>query len=334
MDQEQLDFGNASLDDFKVAGQETTPAAAPATDPAPETGDKVDPAKPATDTQTQNTEAKADPAKTEPAKQEKTETPSYNFKDDFIKGAVEYYEKTGDLTPYLQAKTVDFNAMADEDIMRRELREQYPDVSDKAFDKLYKQQIVDKYKLDPDQYEEDDVDLGKELLKSEAAKVRAKYQEWQNGFKAPEPQKDNNVEDAQRALQEFAEKTRQHEVTKALLESKRIAIKNGEGEFNYELADPNELLDMTVDNTKFFTQFVNEEGSLDYAKWYKTAAYSKNPEQFEKSLINYGKTLGREEIAKEIKNPSTNVVGDVPTETSGDFTTGLLQAFANRGVQK
>jgi phosphomevalonate kinase len=224
--------------------------------------------------------------------------------------------------------------MADEDIMRRELREQYPDVSEKAFDKLFKQQVIDKFKLDSDMYEEDDVDLGKQLLKSEASKLRAKYQDWQNSFKAPEPTTNNVMEDTQRVLQEFEQTVKSNEITKDILESKRIAIKTADGEFNYEIPEPNKLLDMTVDNTKFFGQFAAGEGKLDYAKWYKTAAYSQNPELFEKSLINYGKTLGREEIAKEIKNPSTSVVGDVPTESSGDFTTGLLQAFANRGVSK
>lgn len=339
MDVENLDFGNASIDDFKVGGQEQTIA----NDAQPETGVAEKATEPTTQ-ETTTEPAKAEPAKVEPAKETPTETakvdpPKYSFKDDFIKGAVEYYEKTGDLTPYLQAKTIDFNQMADEDVMRRDLREQYPDVSEKAFEKLFKQQVVDKFKLDPDQWEEDDIDLGKELLKSEASKLRAKYQEWQNGFKAPEretneSQIDTSAEDAQRALEEFAEKTKSSEATKALIESKRIAIKTGDGEFNFEISDPNQLLEMTIDNSKFFTQFVGAEGNLDYAKWYKTTAYAQNPEMFEKSLINYGKTLGREEITKEIKNPSTNVVGDVPTESSGDFTTGLLQAFANRGVAK
>lgn len=343
MDQENLDFGNATLDDFKVAGQE--PQAAPAdVTPSADTQDgqapsdatpAADQTTPVADTKPADTAkedtSKADTPKAEPAK---VDPPKYSFKDDFIKGAVEYYEKTGDLTPYLQAKTVDFNQMADEDVMRRDLREQYPDVSEKAFEKLFKQQVVDKFKLDPDQWEEDDVDLGKQLLKSEASKLRSKYQEWQNGFKAPEPQNDNSVEDAQRSLEEFAEKTKADAATKSLMDSKRIAIQTGDGEFNFEISNPDQLLEMTIDNTKFFTQFVGAEGNLDYAKWYKTTAYAQNPEMFEKSLINYGKTLGREEITKEIKNPSTNVVGDVPTESTGDFTTGLLQAFANRGVSK
>jgi len=328
MDENQeMNFNNASLNDFKFNGEPTV--AEPTT---VQTNVETTTVADTTTQTTQTTDTTpADIAKVEPVK---TEAPTYKFKDDFIKNAVDYYEKTGDLTPYLQAKTVDFTKMTDEDIMRRELRETYPEVTDKAFEKLYKQQIVDKFKLDSEQWEEDDVDLGQQLLKSEAAKIRTKNQDLQEGFKAPEPAKDNSVEDAQRALQDFKEKTGSNEATKNLLESKRIAIKTGEGDFNYELADPNTLLEMTVDNTKFFTQFVGEGGNLDYAKWYKTAAYSQNPEMFEKSLINYGRTLGREEIAKEIKNPSTNVVGDVPSESSGDFTTGLLQAFSNRGVSK
>jgi hypothetical protein len=90
---------------------------------------------------------------------------------------------------------------------------------------------------------------------------------------------------------------------------------------------------MTVDNDQFFAQFA-PQGQLDYAKWYKTAAYSQNPELFERSLINYGKTLGRAEVTKEIKNPSSSQVPDVPTDSSGDFKSGLLNAFATRGIKK
>lgn len=340
---EELDFSKLSLDDVNLGGQK------PSTDPAP-TGDPVnngstvdpvntDPA-PAPDPAPADP-AKADPtpepAKTEPAKADPPKAdpaPTPTFKDDFIKSVVEYYEKTGDLTPYLQAKLVDFQGMSDEEIMRRDLREAYPEVSDKAFEKLYKQQVVDKFKLDADTYEEDDIELGKELLKSEASKIRAKYQEWQKGFQAPEPEPDNSSEEEARLLKEFEEKVKNNDLTKAILNDKRIAIKTADGEFNFEVQDPNALLDMTIDNDKFFSQFIAGEGEIDYARWYKTSAYAQNPEQFERSLINYGKTIGREEITKEIKNPSNNAVGDIPTEGSGDFTTGLLQAFANRGVSK
>lgn len=338
---EELDFSKLSLDDVTMGGQKTAEATPAATteggsgesNPTPaETTPAAEPAKADPTPEPAKTEpAKTEPAKTEPAK---TEPPTYNFKDDFIKQVVDFYEKTGDLTPYLQAKLVDFEGMTDEQIMRRDLREAYPDVSDKAFEKLFKQQVVDKYKLDADTYEEDDIELGKELLKSEAAKIRAKYQEWQKGFQAPEPEPDNSAEESARLLKEFEDTVRSNEATKSIMNDKRIAIKTGDGEFNYELQDPNALLDMTLDNEKFFGQFANQDGQIDYNKWYMTSAFSQDPEGFVKAIGNYFKGLGREEITKEIKNPSNNNVGDIPTDGSGDFTTGLLQAFASRGVSK
>lgn len=330
---DELQFDGAKLEDFNIGGNQN---------PAPET--KVDDVKDEEkkddtvvdekkvdaiiDDKKDSTDEKKDEPKVDP------EPPKYDFKDDFIKGVVDYYEKTGDLSAYLQAKLTDFQGMTDEELMRRELREQYPDVSDKAFDKLYRQQVVDKYKLDNEQWEEDDVELGRELLKSEASKIRTKLVEWQKGFIAPEPKPDTRAEEMKQALQEFEKGVRNNDITKSIIDNKRIAIKTTDGDFNYEIADSNALVDMTIDNTKFFGQFTNPEGQIDYNKWYLTSAFSQNPEGFIKSIGNYFKGLGREEITKEIKNPSTASVGDVPTEGSGDFTTGLLQAFATRGISK
>lgn len=282
------------------------------------------------------------PEAPEPIKDIETELVNnpYEFieKDEFLKGLVDFYKKTGDVTPYLQAKTVDFSKMSDEEIMRRGLREQYPDVSDKAFDRLYKQQVLDKFKLDADEYGDDDSGLGRELLKSEASKLRDQFLDWQKKYQAPVTDIEKaQLEDQERVLNDFRkfeEDVKSNPVTQSIISDKRIVVKTADGEFNYELQTPDVLLDMTVDNTKFFNQFAGHDGKLDYDRWYKTAAYSQNPEQFEKSLINFGKTLGRAEVTKEIKNPSTNQSGDLPTETASDFKTGLLQAFATRGTKK
>lgn len=306
----EFDFSNATPDDFKSPGSNPTPVV-----------ESVEP-QPAA-------EPVAEPTP-EPAKA--VEVPEFKFKDDFIKGVVEFYEKTGDITPYLQAKSVDFNKMSDEEIMRRDLREQYSELSDKAFDKLYKQEVLDRFKLDADEWGEDDAELGRELLKAQASKSREKYLEWQKTFQAPEPE---NVNDnTQELLKEFEESVRNHDVTRSLMDAKKISIKSGDDEFHYEVPNADSLIDMTVDNDKFFSQFAQAEGKLDYSKWYKTAAYSQNPEMFEKALINFGKTLGRSEITKEIKNPSTSPEGNVPTDSAQDFSSGLLQAFLSRGISK
>lgn len=323
-----IDFTGASAEDFNTGEivPEFTPEVNP--EPTPEVTSENTPEV----TQDVAPEQSPEPAQ-EPAPEPARES-TYKFKDDFIRQAVEFYEKTGDLTPYLQAKTVDFSTMSDEEIMRRNLREQYSDLSDKAFDRLYKIEVTDKYKLDADEWAEEDSELGRELLKSEATKLRSKYQDWQKNFSAPEPEVTQEQNDAVEQLQKFEQEVRSNEFTKSLIEGKKLTIKTADGEFNYEIPQAETLLDMTINNEKFFGQFANPEGQLDYGRWYKTAAYSQNPEMFEKSLINFGKTLGRSEITKEIRNPSTAPVGDVPTEASGDFMSGLLQAFATRGISK
>lgn len=327
--EEIIDFSSAKLEDFKFVDNSSNTTSVESQKTVENDTQSVE------NTSTQTTEEPIIPSylnEVEPAK-EKLDS-GYKFKDDFIKNVVEFYEKTGDLTPYLQAKLVDFNSMSDEEILRRNLREQYADLSDKAFDRLYKQQVNDKYKLDADEYGEEDSELGRELLKAEASRIRSQYLDWQNGFKAPEPRITDEQNDYIEMIKRFEQDVINNDFTKGLLENKKISIKTSDGEFNYEVPEANSLFEMTVDNDKFFSQFANQNGQLDYAKWYKTAAYSQNPELFEKSLINYGKTLGRSEVTKEIKNPSTAQVSDVPTDGSGDFASGLLQAFANRGISK
>lgn len=319
-----FNFSSASIDDFRVGGQPiSTPESVPESTESPV---NESPAPPQAEVVEPTPQPVSEPAREAPK--------SYDFKDDFIKGVVEFYEKTGDLTPYLQAKTVDFTNMSDEEVMRRNLREQYSELSESAFERLYKQQVVDKFKIDADEWGEDDSSLGRELLKSEANKLRSQYLEWQKGFSAPEPKLSEDQEQAIELMKKFEEDVRNNNLTKTLMDSKKLSIKTPDGEFNYEIPQTDALLDMTLDNDRFFAQFANENGELNYEKWYRTAAYSQNPELFERSLINYGKSLGRLEINKEIKNPSSPNVGDVPTEASGDFRSGLLQAFASKGIHK
>lgn len=320
-----IDFTNVSLDDFKVGEQAQEVAPEVTQEVAPEI--TQEPTQEVAPEQVQQEVAQEPDVKSEPARE-------YNFKDDFIKKVVEFYEKTGDLTPYLQAKTVNFEQMSDEEILRRNLREEYADLSDKAFDRLYKQQVVDKFKLDADEWGEEDSELGRELLKSEATKLRERYLQWQRDFSAPEPEVSDEYAQTAEMLQRFEQDVRSSDFTKSFLEGKKLTIKTTDGEFNYEVPQADAVIDMTIDNDKFFSQFAGDQGNLDYAKWYKTVAYSQNPDLFEKALINYGKTLGRSEVTKEIKNPSTSPVGDVPTEGTGDFKSGLLQAFAMRGISK
>jgi hypothetical protein len=238
------------------------------------------------------------------------------FKDDFIKNAVEYYNKTGNLTPYLEATSVNYSEMSDESVMRRDLEQANPTLSKGAIERLYTREIVNKYSLDEDRFDEDEVELGKELLAADASKLRDKYVDEQKNFTQPVKEtEDTETVNQEEQLSKWTETVSSHETTKDVLENKRILISYGDDKFSYEVENPESLQEMTVDNNKFFDLFKNDKGDVDFDKWYRVLAYATDPEVYDSSLISHGQELGQEKVVADLKNPTT------PTKSSRDYKT-------------
>lgn len=225
------------------------------------------------------------------------------FKDDFIKDAVEFYNKTGSLTPYLEATSLNFEEMSDEKIMRHNLKNQNPTLSDRAIERLYLRDIINKYSLDADRFDEDEVELGKELLKADADKLRKTLVDEQKNFIQPESKPEDNSE-AEAQQNAFIESVNTNDVTRDLLENKRILVDYNDQSFSYEVEKPEELKEMALDSSKFFALFQDEKGTIDFDKWYRVASYALDPETYDQSLISHGVGLGQEKVVKDLKNPS------------------------------
>ena len=252
------------------------------------------------------------------------------FKDDYIKDAVEYYNKTGNLTPYLEATSVNYEEMSDEKIMRRELEQANPTLSAKAIERLYNRDVVSKYSLDVDKYDEEEVELGKELLKADAAKLREKYVDEQTKFTQPEvaETKQEDTVNQEEAMTQWTQTVSQSDYTKDMLENKRILVSYGDDKFSYEVENPEDLQAMTLDNNKFFSLFKDENGQVDFDKWYRVLAFAADPEVYDSSLISHGQELGQEKVVSDLKNPTK------PTKSSEDYKTpnspleGLIGALS------
>lgn len=252
--------------------------------------------------------------------------------DEFIKGLIEYYNETGDVSAYIEAKNVDFTSMSDLDIVRHNMRSQYSEMSEKAFERLFRREVIDKYQLDATRYDEEEVELGEELLKAEASKMRESLIERQSKFKAPERTADSGVDNAAQAAEAMAQwqqsVTSQPE-TQSILNDGRIVVEYGGEPFAYEVDDPQSVVDMTIDNNKFFQLFQGEGGQVDYNKWYKVLNYASDPDTFERSLILHGKNLGGKEVVSEIKNPSRPTKSSMASggDTKEDFLKAALRAM-------
>ena len=255
---------------------------------------------------------------------------STQFKDDFIKDAVEYYNETGNLTPYLEATSVNYSEMSDEMVMRRDLEQANPSLSKGAIERLYTREIVDKYSLDVDKFDQDEVELGKELLAADATKLRDKYVDEQKNFTQPvkeqteEPETVNQEE--QRA--KWTETVSSHDITKDVMENKRILVSYGDEKFSYEVENPESLQEMTIDNNKFFNLFQDEKGNVDFDKWYRVLAYASDPEVYDSSLISHGQELGQEKVVSDLKNPTNPTKGSREYRKTESPFDGLFGALS------
>jgi len=252
------------------------------------------------------------------------------FKDDYIKNAVEYYNKTGSLTPYLEATSVNYGEMSDEQIMRRELEQANPTLSAKAIERLYSRDIVNKYSLDEDKYDMEEVELGKELLKADATKLRDKFVDEQKNFTEPVSKETENNEtvDNTEQMEKWAESVKSSDFTKDVLENKRILIGYNDQEFSYEVENPEELQAMTVDNNKFFALFRDDKGQVDFDKWYRVLAYASDPEVYDSSLIAHGQELGQEKVVTDLKNPTKPTKSTQQYKTPSSPLEGLFGALS------
>ncbi|HJY22599.1 MAG TPA: hypothetical protein VJ279_06915, partial [Hanamia sp.] len=176
--------------------------------------------------------------------------------DDFSIDLLKYKEQTGDVTPYLEAKTVDYSKFTDEQIMRHDLRKQYKGMSDKAFEMLYEQKVNEQFKLDAEVHGDAAAELGRELLKFEANKIRQREIEAQAKFKAPEKPVDDSAQKQQQEqeakIAEYKSFVNDSEQTKTLLKDKRLVYGSGDTAFNFTVEKPSSLVDTALNPTLLF----------------------------------------------------------------------------------
>lgn len=254
----------------------------------------------------------------------------YKFKDPFIEKAVQYYETYGTLQPFLRATEVDYNEMTDVEVLKVKFDTENADLSPKAKQKLFDKEL-EKYGLDA--YDEEDQEVGQALLKRDAQRLRKTFIEEQmqflNNVQSPEAQTGPSQEEL--AVQQEQSRKIISEGVASVVNNNIIKIgANGEG-INYQIQDPNVVVDYAMDSNKFLSIFA-KDGSVDWDKWTKTVAFAQNPTQFISELIKHGKSLGRKSMEAELKNvvpPTINktVVESNSIERPSDDPIGFLQGM-------
>ena len=232
----------------------------------------------------------------------------YQFKDDFIKKAVEYYETYGTLQPFLEATSVNYDAMSDVELLKLKFDKENSDLSEKARARLFEREL-EKYNLDS--YDEDEAEVGNALLQRDANKLRKSFKDEQSQFVqsiqpvSREEQAPQLTPEQIAAEQEASRKIVEKGIS-GVVKNNLIKIDAGGENLNYQIADTNKVVDYALDSNKFLSSFA-KDGAIDWDKWTKVVAFAENPTLFVSELIKHGKSLGRKAMETELKNATPNM---------------------------
>lgn len=260
--------------------------------------------------------------------------------DEKIIGLLDRYKSGADLKPYLEAMSVDYKAMSPEEIMRREIREQYPEAEPDVLDYIFDDQVKKKYNLDEDLNSPQAIKAGQAMLKNDAEKIRQRLIEEQGKFLIPskdfsaEQQKvqEDQARQAQEQQEQFRQSILNSPVAQSLNQSKALSVDLGDGTaFNYAV-DPSGVMDLLLNPEKYMEATTKKDASgnvvPDYQTLVEVAAFLKDRKAYNKSLIAHGKSLGKKESFDALENVERPVS---PAAVIGEES--LADAFRNRGVR-
>jgi hypothetical protein len=149
-------------------------------------------------------------------------------KIDFFSNLIDEWKSKGDLKGYLKELSTDYSKMQPEEVMRHQLREEYPKASEQALNALFKKKIFEAYNLDSDDPEQ--VAEGKMLLEAEADKYRDTLVERQKTKLFPEvpeaapPEPDRQAERQKQEFEAYMSTVNKDPYAEKVFENKKIVI--------------------------------------------------------------------------------------------------------------
>lgn len=258
------------------------------------------------------------------------------FDDKWI-GFLETAKAGGDLSKYLENINLDVSKLSAEDVMRRRLRSEYPDATDDQFEDLFRAEVIEPYKLDPEMFQESDVKRGKNLLELRAGKYRKELIAEQQNYLLSKPESKVPPEIAQyqaaqeeqkKSLESYKNTLSEAPIVKQLIQTKKLTIGEGPEAFNYETKDPQSIIDVLIDGSKAAAKLKNEDGTPNIRKHALIGAILDDDKTFLSTYADHYKSLGRKEAILPLENPSSTA----PVTSKGDAViTNPAEAMAKGG---
>lgn len=249
-----------------------------------------------------------------------------------------HWKENGNVKDYLKEIETDYSKMPAEEVMRHQLRQEYPNATERQLEILYKKEVVDKYQLDVNQYTEDEVEEGRLLLEAKADKFRNDLITNQSKFLLPEPTKtetvvDNSQELAQKEFEAYKHTVNSNQLTQGLINSKYLTVGEGSDKYTLPIDNPQKVLDVLYDSDSWSKAFFDEKDGQfipNIEKQLFISAAVLDHKSIINSLINHGKTLGKKEAVAPIEN--IKPTQEVSHSTQQAEPTSIAGMMAKKGT--
>lgn len=238
----------------------------------------------------------------------------------------------GNPIDYLNAKSIDYSKVSDDVLLKAELKREYPTLSPSQIETMFKR----KYEVPLDASPEDK-EFYEATLIADAYKVRQGKISEQQKFKLPDaitPVKDEAYDkwkESNKTREQRVELLNNyysdHEATKKLNESKRVAIDLGKdvAPFNFVIDRPEMITKAFTDGGETWQKLTHTpQGEPDVAKQQLIALFTYNPAKFIQDIFKYGQSHGLKEVVEEGQNAQRPqaIVTQMPADSKQTVTVG------------
>ena len=234
-----------------------------------------------------------------------------NFANEQIEKLNEYVSKGGKMEDFFRTQTANYEDMDSESLVKNYMKFQNPDLNNEDIDLLY----ADTYKLDEDEYTDKEIRLSKIKLKQKSAEAKRELVRFQKENALPEAAKNAAKEEAK---MEANKKAWSQSVNKSLDNFKEVEFSLNDKGDKYTFAVNDDTMkyvkDTTLNLPDFWKRYVNEDGTENVAKLTREMAILNNVDSIVRNAYAQGKSGGKEDVIKDIKNPSYTPESRTDTE--------------------
>ena len=196
---------------------------------------------------------------------------------------------------YYQA--LDPSEMDDMTVVKNQLKVENPYLSSEEVDLL----LSNKYKLDEDMFDEQEVQLSKLQLKMDAEKGRESINSIREEYRMPE------IEAQQQEIESPIDEQWIEAMTQETNDFEALSFDIGENEFDFKVSDDYKrtLVEKNANLENYFDDYVNEDGSWDYDLLNSHRALIDNIDEIVNAVYQQGVGDGQRGLVEKTANVST-----------------------------